>query len=83
MSIIKVEARRRVRKITKKSLGVPVKGGTALDDYRTVNDLFPKMAARVDFLWEISAEFGIDTGGFDTQLSLQGLIQHVVKELKR
>ena len=50
MSIIKVEARRRVRKITKKSLGVPVKGGTALDDYRTVNDLFPKMAARVDFL---------------------------------
>ena len=81
MSIIKVEARRRVRKVAKKSLGMPLTGST-LDDYRTVDDLFPKMEARIDFLWEISAEFGIDTGGFDTQLSLQGLIQHVVKELK-
>lgn len=72
---------RRVKKITRLSLGMAQ--STTLDTYKIVNDLFQKQTKRIDFLSDIAAEFDIVVSDFDTQLTLQALIQYVVLELRK
>lgn len=72
---------RRVKKLAKSSLGIGV--SSTLDDYQTIDDLFPKIEQRVDFLSDIAAEFGVHIGEFDSQFPLQALIQHICRELRK